>query len=699
MLSILRGLLVLATAVGATFPTQPAKSGRTASQQSERRHAVSPVAPSHPVGLPYATSQIEYYLSSDVIAYVRPGLHVNIVGVTNVGPGQKPVVEIQLTDDLGQPVDRTGAVTPGNVEVEFVLAQWDPNSYQYINVTTASFGPVTYPLHDSGGTWTDVAVGDSKYTFGQALPASLDATKTTTLGVYAARRTMDIVGKDYIAPAAFKDFRPDGGTPSPVFAAIATDSCNSCHDPLGMHGQFGPEVRDVKLCVMCHTTQMPTTATGQSLVFLTMIHKIHDGANLPSVQSGTPYVVSPGADFSTVVFPQDIRNCTTCHTPAAADATVWMTRPTRAACGSCHDNIDWTTGANHPAGPQSDDKACAVCHIPASGIEWDASVQGAHTVEYKSKQLHGLTMTILSVTQAKAGQAPIVQFKINDAKGAAIDPRPIDTLRFTLGGPTTDYASYFSEDALPTVTFDGTTSTYAFKNPIPANATGTWMLTCDVEWTVNLKQGDGKPDNTSFTESPLNPIYYLAITDPAPVPRRTVVDLNLCNKCHDRIGAHGGQRLVTQGCVVCHNPNKDDSARRPATAGAPESISFQRMIHRIHTGENLTQDYTIYGFGNRALNFSGVRFPGDRRDCAKCHADTTYKLPTGGTLSVVTKRDYFSPQGPGTAACLGCHDNRDAAAHAFLNTVTFPGATTPAEACATCHGTGADWDAVKVHAR
>ena len=55
--------------------------------------------------------------------------------------------------------------------------------------------------------------------------------------------------------------------------------------------------------------------------------------------------------------------------------------------------------------------------------------------------------------------------------------------------------------------------------------------------------------------------------------------------------------------------------------------------------------------------------------------------------------------GPGTAACLGCHDNGDAAAHAYLNTVTFPGATGPNEACATCHGAGKDWDVAKVHAR
>ena len=60
---------------------------------------------------------------------------------------------------------------------------------------------------------------------------------------------------------------------------------------------------------------------------------------------------------------------------------------------------------------------------------------------------------------------------------------------------------------------------------------------------------------------------------------------------------------------------------------------------------------------------------------------------------------YRPPQGPGTAACLGRHDNRDAAAHAYLNTVSFPGSSGPTEACGTCHGTGKDWAVEKAHAR
>ncbi len=123
------------------------------------------------------------------------------------------------------------------------------------------------------------------------------------------------------------------------------------------------------------------------------------------------------------------------------------------------------------------------------------------------------------------------------------------------------------------------------------------------------------------------------------------------------------------------------------------------MIHRIHSGENLTQDFTIYGFGGTPNTFNEVRYPGNRKDCVQCHTNnTTYNLPLPtGQIPVITQRDFFSPQGPATAACLGCHDNVDAAAHAYLNTVSsgpFFG-----EACATCHGDGKDWDVVKIHAR
>ena len=84
----------------------------------------------------------------------------------------------------------------------------------------------------------------------------------------------------------------------------------------------------------------------------------------------------------------------------------------------------------------------------------------------------------------------------------------------------------------------------------------------------------------------------------AVVARRTVIDLAKCLNVPRP--ARAPRRAAPErrwSASMCHNPNGTDVSR-PADRCAPaESIDFKRMIHRIHTGEELTQDYTVYGFG------------------------------------------------------------------------------------------------------
>ncbi|HXM78264.1 MAG TPA: OmcA/MtrC family decaheme c-type cytochrome [Thermoanaerobaculia bacterium] len=665
----------------------------------------------------YGRTAAEYYLTAEQTDYVRPGFKIKINSVT-IGGNRKPVVDVTITDDLGQPIDRKGILTPGPVTLSFVLAWYEPSTRNYTTYATRKqTSPITgasadQPTSDSGGVYTDVDLGHFTYTFGTVLPSGFDMTKTHTLAAYG-RRSMPaevLNGKVYIDNDEL-DFRPDSQPVTAKWDEIQErNACNQCHNPLQAHGDVR---QDAKLCVLCHSPQNTDPDTGNLLDMRVFIHKIHRGKNLPSVQAGTPYHIVGNAqtdhDFSTVVFPQDIRNCQNCHegrNPAQkpSQSDVWYTKPARAPCGACHDNIDWVTGANHPGGPQPNDLACASCHVPQGDSEYDASIKGAHTVPYRSKQLKGLNATILSVDNVGAGKKPVVTFKLTENDGTVLDPKPFgSSLNVLLGGPTTDYAiDPFRENASG-ATFSNGQAVYTFQNAIPASAKGSWAVAIEARRTINLKKADGSIVET-YTEGAVNPVKYIAVTDPRPVPRRNVVVLENCNKCHDRLAttfSHGGQRIAIEECDMCHNPNASDKARRPADQNPPESIAFKRMIHRIHTGENLTQDFSVFGFGGVKNTFNEVRYPGDRRDCLQCHTSaSTFDLPLPlGAIPVVTLRDYFSPQGPGTAACLGCHDNGDAAAHAFLNTVTFPGASSPNEACATCHGAGKDWDVAKVHAR
>ena len=191
-----------------------------------------------------------------------------------------------------------------------------------------------------------------------------------------------------------------------------------------------------------------------------------------------------------------------------------------------------------------------------------------------------------------------------------------------------------------------------------------------------------------------NQVVAFAVTDTAPVARRRVVSQENCNSCHAALSLHGGSRQNVQFCVMCHNANGDDKARRPNEKLPVESIHLKTMVHKIHTGEELENDFTIYGFGNTPISFNEVTFPGDRRNCEKCHLPGTQQLPLPkGVLPTVAPRDYINPMQPAAAACLSCHTSQEAASHALLNTSTL------GESCRVCHGTTSEFSVDKVHAR
>ena len=116
--------------------------------------------------------------------------------------------------------------------------------------------------------------------------------------------------------------------------------------PLSAHGGSR---RDVKLCVLCHSPQTTDPDTGNTVDFKVMIHKIHRGENLPSVEAGTPYVIiGNSSSRSTTSRTSSSRRTSataqTCHRPRDGDAgrrRAGTRTRARAACGSCHDDVNF----------------------------------------------------------------------------------------------------------------------------------------------------------------------------------------------------------------------------------------------------------------------------------------------------------------------------------------------------------------------
>jgi OmcA/MtrC family decaheme c-type cytochrome len=640
----------------------------------------------------YNTHNLAYYLTPEQVTFVRPGLVMTITGASISANGTISTT-FTLTDLLGLPLDINGVYTPGPISVSFVAATIPEGQTQYTAYTTSTStgtaGTFQIPASDKGGTYTTVTQGTYVYTFSTAAPSGYDQNATHTIAAWATRdltTTFDL-GKQY-SNATF-NWVPSGAPVTTIRDVVETQTCNQCHDPLNFHGGARQEVR---VCITCHQPQLISSDSGApDADFKVMIHKIHMGSSLPSVEAGGSYVVG-GKDYSGVVFPSDVRNCTICHTPSASQANAYLV-PTRATCGSCHDDVNFATGQGHSSRNliQTSDAKCGQCHIPQGTKEFDNSVIGSHTIPTNSTQLHGVAFQLLSATGGP-GQSPTVQFNVFDKNGNALPLSQLNSLSLLVAGPNSDYPGYTSESVLKTA--QGTTNpyTYTFNYKLPPNATGSYTVGIEGYSTETITINQGA--TSSVRDSGHNQDLAFSVDGSPVAARREVVLQSNCNACHTSLSAHGGFRNDVTHCVLCHNPNGDDSDDRPTSANPPETIDFRTLIHKIHTGTNLTNPYVVYGHNASVNNFNLVQYPGDTRDCEKCHAAGTEELPLNSNLlSVVTPHGYLNPTLPTTAACVSCHDDQPTSSHALANTTTL------GESCVVCHGTGASFSVDQVHAR
>jgi len=677
-----------------------------------------------------------YFADPSTVNFVRPGFNITIVSGKIATDGTISV-DYKLSDPDGLPLDITGVTTPGTISISYLAAYVPKGQAQFVSYVTRietdalynTGRQTTQATGDSGGTRQTVATGEYIYTFKTKAPANFDATATHRIGVYGSRNLTEFdLGTNYY-DATF-DFVPGGGTPAPR-DVVRTADCDKCHDSLAAHGGSR---KSVQLCIICHTPQTSDAETNNTLDFKVFIHKLHHGSGLPSVAAGKPYQIvgfqNSVNDWSTVRFPShmgDVRDCAgTCHNPknGAAQTTAWYSNPNQAACGSCHDNVNFATGQNHVNLPQVDDNQCKQCHIPKGELEFDASVMGAHTIPQLSASAPGINLGLVRVDNGAPGRKPTVTFTIKDNSGAAIPMSAMtggsNRLALVLVGPTSDYGytnfgadvttnGYVSENPVPTAqcASDGT-CTYTFTHAIPANATGSYAVGIEGRRGLTILPGTTQEQTTEYGAD--NKVLYFSVDGSKAVPRRTVVATANCNNCHTRLSLHGENRNQVEMCVICHNPSENDSAYKsvaqvPADkTSPPQAINFAMMIHKIHTGEHLADfgaTYVIVGFGGSHNDFGDIRYPtmgptgttGDTAKCDMCHVNNSEQVFPIGKNAVTDPQGKVSPVAATTSACSACHLNTSALAHALSQTDPKFG-----ESCDVCHGAGAAFDVLLVHA-
>jgi len=590
--------------------------------------------------------------------------------ITSVTVASPPVVNFTVTNEVG-----VGAVGFADTDLRFNIAKLIPGAptkwQNYIyRASGGVYGNQERKTTSSGyrfGTLVDHKNGNYTYTFatditnpadivcpppctdadGTPLDLSYQSGLTHRVGIQQANSALPRANATY-------DFIPAGGPPSTTRDIVTTAKCNECHNELRAHGSR----IETKLCVTCHNPGSWVAGSPNTPVdFKVMVHKIHQGEELPSVKAGTPYAIGTH-DFSTVVFPYsavrlgDTRACAKCHDGAVtAQGDNWKNQPSKAACAACHDDVYFGTVpdplkpyqtvshmtliANAGGTPVADpaDSTCINCH---STGQLAGSVAEKHDLPNLLKA-EGLKykFNIRSVTNTGPGQVPVIIFSVDDATGTPYDIKTAAqflnssaSLSVLIGWNNKDEnntgsgsypgqpynISLIGSGAANAVPSGGNTYTVNMGGKaIPAGMTGSGRVALYGRVGVDV-DGDTVIDRVRVQAS----FKDFAITDAAPVARRKVVDVAKCDKCHDQVSLHGDSRTNEPGlCVLCHNPSATDVNRRPKGAGSggafpdatltldqktEEAIDFKRLIHGVHAAAQT--DYTgaaAHGFREKGL--------------------------------------------------------------------------------------------------
>jgi len=678
-------------------------------------------------------------LTADEIAQIG-GLVATIDSAT-LSAAPAPVVEFTVKTVHGGPVlGLAPAVTRFMVSklVDDPAGRESSRWQSYVNrsATPSADGPAVLANAIQANTetaaaarWVELGSGRYRYTYA----VDLDSVTAPIAVAYEPALThrvgleirMSGAAEELAPDNPVKDFVPSGGAGSGAKLVAATENCASCHVRFDLHG--GPR-RTNEYCVTCHNPGTVDPDTGEDLGMAYLTHSIHLGE-----ARGEPFKVwgfTGEFDFSEVTYPQSTLFCETCHTQSASspDGDDWKTKPSTAACGACHVEGIRKTGPDAATGRYTyrfqhstfdfaaADVDCVGCHRPG-GAAGDILAthqkpvfdSGNRNIRFSVERGRDFSYEIRGVTNAVAGMAPTVRFRILD-KGVPVDVTSLTAadgqLTLGLAWSTKDFHNVadlstgvlagargrslvidlIANKAALVADGDGGFS-YTLASALPAGVNGDVMATL-------YGRRQFADDSHAYPQS--------AVFFPGG-KRQELVSQQKCEKCHEFVEAHGGSRAGNpMMCNACHN----SSGGWAAEGYGP--IAFGAFAHNLHAGK-------IEEIGE-------ITYPQSPSRCEACHLEGTYYAARTDALAISTdagpdqdlvadgiqNQNLFDDTWDSATAgtCGTCHDSGPAKAHMEQNGGAFGVAggksLTPSsatEACAVCHGPGRAVDTARVHAQ
>ncbi len=161
------------------------------------------------------------------------------------------------------------------------------------------------------------------------------------------------------------------------------------------------------------------------------------------------------------------------------------------------------------------------------------------------------------------------------------------------------------------------------------------------------------------------------------IRQREIIVQEDCAACHgtEEFVFHGGARHDVRQCVSCHQPGSFDT-------GSGNTLDFGVMVHKIHTGANLTRKpFEFCGFGCENFGappdvFSNIQHSQSTQNCVACHDPANPATPQAVNVA----------NAPTAESCASCHDDLSFDETGLTNVRRLhAGLAQPDSTCAACH--------------
>ncbi|MGF1733826.1 OmcA/MtrC family decaheme c-type cytochrome [Photobacterium satsumensis] len=526
---------------------------------------------------------------------------------------------------------------------------------------------------------------------------------------------------------------------------IEYENCESCHmgEPLYHSSGYRAIDNNFAVCAACHNDSNPGAAPSRRPLSA-IVHQKH--GNIFQVGSDKEPVVDE--DGNPVVvgspFPQDARNCTTCHNEVSEktpDANNWFEHPSQQTCETCHLFRDSTAEGSqagssaHPGklGTDWNRPTCTGCHKPYEDDGSDAA-RSARSVHLGRIDNLAIARDLVDVSIEEASYSEST-YRVRAR--VMLDGNGIETM-----SELTPFIK--TGKAYLLINWDnGQGAEIGYSSPLNFSAANTIDLASDAclaegnGWfscSKTFGDDDKQPEphsvlTVSVAEMPLcadrrsgELMECAMFTDFENINNRGLIAANtttasfdqsgfsdnhqftigaekeLCSSCHEGFTIHLENHAATElyQCASCHN-----AERTSWYDGIPGDLKYH--VHSFHA------------FGSKREG--GSDYPGALNNCESCHTAEQYNLPNQqnarpSVINVEGEAKYFSPA---LVTCGSCHlesalgsvntsspaDGDKAISHMLRHGAVFAAETAEEasgmEQCASCHAVGQEAGVDRVH--